>query len=70
MKNKYQKGIYDKEKAIQSYYKIAEVSAKKYNKDFSNGKDWNIMFNVQTRYTVAVELEEYFKEDIMYNCED
>lgn len=57
LKKKMQKGIYDSEKAIASFYQIATIGSDLYNKDFG------YKFSVQDRYTVAVDMEREFRED-------
>lgn len=54
------KGTYETEKAIDAYYYIATEASKMYNKDFGYS------FSVQDRFTAAVEMEEYYKEDQVF----
>lgn len=54
------KGTYDKEKAIDAYYYIATEASKMYNKDFG------YLFSVQDRFTAAVEMEEYYRDDQVF----
>lgn len=54
------KGTYETEKAIDSYYYIATETSKMYNKYFGYS------FSVQDRFTAAVEMEEYYKEDQVF----
>lgn len=62
LRKKAVKGNYDKEKAIDAYYHIATEASKMYNKDFGYS------FNVQDRFTAAVEMESYFRDDeVFYN---
>lgn len=62
LRKKATKGQYDKEKAVDAYYYIATEASKRYNKDFGYS------FSVQDRFTVAVEMEEYYREDeVFYN---
>ena len=58
LKKKYNNGVYDKEKAIDLYYYIATEASNKYNIDYGYS------FNVQDRFTCAVDLEARFFEDI------
>ena len=58
LRKHYRKGQYNTDRAIDSWYAVATEASKKYNKDFGYS------FSVQDRFTVAVELEKYFKEDI------
>ena len=64
LKKKYKAGKYDKEKAIDYYFQIATEEAKRYHKKFGNaGAEFNRVFDVQCRFTVAVDMEHYFFED-------
>ena len=49
---------YNKDKAIGYYYRIASKGAKKYKQELGNN------FSITNRYTVAVDLEEYFYERV------
>jgi hypothetical protein len=61
LEKKAKKGIYDKEKAIDAYYKLATAGSNKYYKDFG------YKFNVQDRFTAACDMEDYYKEQVFYN---
>lgn len=61
LRKKAQKGIYDKEKAIDLWYAVATTASKKY------GKDYGYTFSVTDRYTVAVDMRDYYEEEIFYN---
>lgn len=62
LRKKAAKGQYDKEKAVDAYYYITTEASKRYNKDFGYS------FSVQDRFTAAVEMEEYYREDeVFYN---
>lgn len=61
LRKKAQKGTYDINKAIDAWYPVATAASNKYFKDFG------YRFSVQDRYTVAVDMEEYYKEEIFYN---
>ena len=64
LRKKAKKGVYDSEKAIDLFYYIATAASEKYNKDFGYS------FNVRDRFTVAVDLEAYYREDhVFYNLE-
>lgn len=54
------KGTYDKEKAVDAYYYVACEASKMYNKDFGYS------FSVQDRFTVAVDMEECYREDQVF----
>lgn len=60
LRKKYNKGNYDKEKAIDAFYYIATEASKRYNKDFGYS------FSVGDRFTTAVEMEDYYKEEVEY----
>lgn len=54
------KGIYDKEKAIDIYYKAACKASEMYKKDFGYG------FSVTDRFTCAVDMEEFYRDDYVF----
>lgn len=58
------KGTYENEKAVDAYYRVACKASEMYKKDFGYS------FSVQDRFTVAVEMESYYREDnIFYELE-
>lgn len=58
------KGTYDADKAVDAYYYITTEASKRYYKDFGYS------FNVQDRFTAAVDMEKYYKEDeVFYELE-
>lgn len=64
LKKKYKTGKYDKEKAIDYYFQIATEEAKRYHKKFgSAGIEFNRVFDVQCRFTVAADMELYYFEN-------
>ena len=64
LRKKAVKGNYDKEKAIDAYYYVATEASKMYNKDFGYS------FSVQDRFTAAVDMEEFYREDeVFYGLE-
>lgn len=58
LRKKAAKGTYDSEKAIDAWYYVACSASQMYNKDFGYS------FTVTDRFTAAVELEQYYKEDV------
>lgn len=58
---KYSKGIYDAEKAAAAFYPVATAASNLYCKWFG------YKFSVQDRYTAAVDMVEYFTENIIDN---
>lgn len=54
----YKKGTYDATRAIDAYYPIATEASNLYKRDFGYS------FSVQDRWTAAVDMVEYFQEDI------
>lgn len=58
------KGIYNSEKAIDLYYHLATEASNRYFKNFG------YKFSVTDRYTVATDLEAYYKEDVFYNIDN
>ena len=63
LRKKALKGVYDKEKAIDLFYHIATEASNKYNKYYGYS------FNVQDRFTCAVDFEARFNEDIFEGIE-
>lgn len=62
LKKKAEKRIYNSEKAVDLYYYLATAASEKYYKDFG------YKFSVTDRYTAAVDLEAYYKDDeVFYN---
>ena len=61
LKKKLKKGVYDVEKAIDAYYHIATEASKRYNKDFGYS------FSVADRFTAAVEMEGYYREEVNFD---
>ena len=58
LKKKVAKGIFDKEKAVDSFYRVATVGSDNYYKDFGH------KFSVTERFTVATDLVEYYEDMI------
>lgn len=58
LRKKYNKGIFDREKAIDLFYYIATSASKLYNKDFG------YMFDVQARFTAAADMVDYYMDEI------
>ena len=58
LRKKAVKGTYDSEKAVDAWYYVACSASDMY------GKDFGYKFSVTDRFTAAVELESYYKEDV------
>ena len=58
LRKKYKKGVYDHEKSVDAFYYIATRASEKY------GIDYGYKFNVQDRFSCAVEMVEYYEENI------
>ncbi len=52
------KGQYNTDRAVDAWYTVATQASAKYNKDFGYS------FSVPDRFTVATELEQYFKDEV------
>lgn len=63
LRKHYKKGVYSKNKAIDAYYKIATFAAKLYNKEFAS--DGYRSFSVTDRFTVAIEMEQRYYEQVI-----
>lgn len=55
------KGIYDGNKAIDIWYRVATEASNRYYKDYG------YKFSVTDRYTVAVDMKDYYEEEVFYN---
>ena len=53
LQRKFNKGIYDREKAAKLWLYFADNAAKKYHKDFCGNGKWFHMFNIDTRREMA-----------------
>lgn len=60
---RYTQGLYNKEKAIDAYFKVTTQAAKLYAKIFA-GQGYK--FTVQQRFTAAVYLENYYIEQVIH----
>lgn len=61
MKKKAEKGIYDKDKAVDAFYRVATEGSNKYYKDYG------YRFSVGDRWTAAVDMEKYYREEIFFD---
>lgn len=61
LRKKAGKGIYEKEKAIDAWYRVATEASNKYYKDFG------YKFSVADRFTAAVDMGDYYEEEALYN---
>ena len=61
---KLKKGIYDKEKAVDAYYHAACEESERYFKNFG------YRFTVTERFTVAVDMEEYYFDYVVEKKEE
>ena len=60
LEKKIKKGTYDREKAVDAWYYVATAASDQYYKDFG------YKFTVTERYTAAVEMAEYYEEQILF----
>ena len=60
LKKKDKKNLYDSNKAADAYYYIATAASEKYYKDYG------YRFSVTDRFTAAVEMEEYYRDEVFY----
>lgn len=60
LEKKIKKGVYEKKKAIDAWYIVATEASKKYKEDFGYS------FSVADRFTVAVDMAEYYEEQILF----
>lgn len=67
LKRKYQKGIYDSEKAVDLWMYLVDNAAKQYQREsvnFLDPEDPKPVFNKATRLDVARELRDRYEEEI------
>lgn len=64
LRKKYQKGVYDPEKAVALWQYVADDAAKMYDKELGSGRGSMTMFNKATRNEVAKRLAKYYEEHI------
>ena len=58
------KGTYDADKAVDLYYYIATAASDMYNREFG------YKFSVADRFTAAVDMEAYYREDeVLYDID-
>lgn len=60
LQRKISKGVFDKSKAEKLWMYLVENGAKKYSREFSDGKDWHKMFSMADRKAVAKALNDDF----------
>jgi hypothetical protein len=60
LEKKIKKGTYDREKAVDAWYNVATKASDNYKKDFGYS------FGVTDRFTVAVDMAEYYEEQILF----
>lgn len=58
LKKHYKRGNYSADRAVDAYYNVVTEAAKLYKKWYDGD------FSVTDRFNAAVELEEYFREDV------
>jgi|TARA_R110002012_G_scaffold305715_2_gene509954 hypothetical protein len=56
-------GKFDMRKSIKLYGYLVESGAKKYAKEFGDGRDWSRMFNPRERQLVATRIARNFKDE-------
>ena len=60
LKKKVEKGVYDAEKAVDAFYHVATEASKHYFRDFG------YKFSVKDRFTAAVDMADYYSEEVFY----
>ena len=58
LRKKAVKGTYDSDKAVDAWYYVACSASQMYDKDFG------YRFSVTDRFTAAVDMEQYYREDV------
>lgn len=64
LQKKYNKGIFDKVKAVKAFEHVAEYAAKEYIREFKEPSKWCDMFNASTRRETAKELLNRYMDEI------
>jgi hypothetical protein len=64
LQKKVKKGIYDKNKALVMWKRVADEAAKKYLREFGSPGDGNNVFTVQDRKEAAKDIADKYKEEI------
>lgn len=62
MKRKVKKGVYDAVKAQDAFYHVATEASNHYFRDFG------YKFDVTARFTAAVEMADYYTDEIFYTA--
>ena len=60
---KAKRGVYDNEKAVDAFYHVATEASNHYFRDFG------YKFSVADRFTVAMDMADYYKEEVFYNLD-
>lgn len=60
----YKRGKFDREKAIDAFYPVADTAAKMYCKEFARQEDFPRVFDVTSRFTCAACLLDDYMENI------
>ena len=68
LRKKFKKGTYESNKAVNLWYYVATAAANMYNKEFCG--QFNTVFTVTDRFTVAVELEKKYHEELRLEVVD
>jgi hypothetical protein len=61
---KQKRGTYDRDKAIKLFMYLVDEGARRYNKDFGDGKGIPSYFNKNTRLEVAKDLRDRFEDEV------
>ena len=61
---KYNKGIFNADRAIDAFYPIATTAAQMYCKEFARVEDAPRIFSVTDRFTTAADMLDYYMENI------
>ena len=65
--NKYNKGTFNADRAIDAFYPVACEAAKRYCKEFARLEDAQHVFSVTDRFTAAADMVDYYMENIEKN---
>ena len=61
LNRKTSRGVYDREKAVDAFYHVAQYAAQRYADEFDDVRNWFKMFSVADRFTVAVNMRDMYE---------
>lgn len=68
LRRKIKRNTYDASKAHKAWEYVAEYAAKRYAKEFATPAEWCSIFTAATRRAAALELMEYYNDELTYSA--